>query len=161
MCHSQFHLPQDFFPVLEDYPIMLESFQCLVATKAFSPSVSSHWRDWNEYHCARIFRIKNYNLISKPYSIWRGIVERVCQQQEHYRTHRQPQTHLGFRHQARPFFTVPVGLVSYPTLVSFGGNLESPFHVALLVTEARAACHLSCPGRGAGVVEKDRHFTWR
>lgn len=81
-------------------------------------------------------------------SLNRGVAERLCYQEEHTPTHRQSQTHLEFRRRARHFFTVPMGLFSYPILVSFGGNLESPFHFALLVAEAKETCYLSCPGEG-------------
>lgn len=78
----------------------------------------------------------------------RGMAERFCYQEEHTLTHRQSQTHLEFRRWARHFFTVPKGLLSYPILVSLGGNLESSFHFALLIVEAKEICYLSCPGEG-------------
>lgn len=83
---------------------------------------------------------KNYNLISKPYTICRGVAERVCYQKENNLTHGQSQTHLEVRRWARHVFTVPFGLLSSPMLVSLGGNLENPFCFSLFIvreTEAR------------------------
>lgn len=82
----------------------------------------------------RLEWISQYDLISKPYSVCRGLAGRVCYQKEQNLPHSPSQTHLELERWARHFCTVPIELYSYPITVSLGGNQQSRFHFV----------HLSC-----------------
>lgn len=94
---------------------------------------------------------KNYNLISKPYNIWRGMSERVHYQKnttllldnsKHTWSSEDRQDISLLFHWALLLYNLSLG-------VSLEGNLENHFHFALLI-EAMEICYLFCSGRVIG-----------